>query len=228
MTNRRFFRALASGVAVLVAFACAGAGEDPPAGPSGPGVGGTPSGSGGFAPGVGGSSTGGSFGGSTGGADSGSGGDAAGPQDECAVSDDCSAEAGACVTCEVGDKGTKVCVSHEPPQCGDGVLGPCELCEAGDTRPCTDIDGESFVGGEAACGGDCVSWDTSACHICSPGTFRSCLEIDATAYTGGLAECSPLGTEWLTEGCTYCGDGETNGIEACDGSRRGAPPDDVR
>src|SRR5690606_10427674 len=69
-----------------------------------------------------------------------------------------------------------------------------------------------------ACGGDCVSWDTSACHICSPGTFRSCLEIGATAYTGGLAECSPLGTEWLTEGCTYCGDGETNGIEACDGS----------
>jgi len=93
--------------------------------------------------------------------------------DKCGSDSDCVQVPGSCFVCEVAGV-AKDCVDKGPPRCDDGVLEPCEVCELGQSKPCTEL-GEpgEFSGGMAKCLVTCAGWDTSSCSVCGNGKLEA-------------------------------------------------------
>jgi hypothetical protein len=117
----------------------------------------------------------------------------------------------------------------EEEKCGNGALNPGEDCDGSllGRADCTSI-GQGFVGGELACGADCL-FDTSGCMAppdCGDGTLDAGEACDGNllggktciteGFTAGSISCS-AGCTLDLSGCYSCGDGTLQGPEICDG-----------
>lgn len=101
------------------------------------------------------------------------------PSDRCTTSTDCAQVEGSCFVCE--DTGTfKDCVDQGAPECGNGDLEPCELCEEDEQKDCLELSTfqTPFSGGSATCNSTCNGWDTSTCSVCGNGVREAGEECD--------------------------------------------------
>ncbi|MDY0000478.1 MAG: hypothetical protein RBU30_04200, partial [Polyangia bacterium] len=127
--------------------------------------------------------------------------------------------------------------NHHVGFCGDGIVSLGELCDGANLngQSCTTI-GQSFTGGNLACGSSCTSWNTTGCTggaLCGNGSIdqgelcdganlngQSCTTI-GQGFTGGTLGCSSTCASWSTTGCTggaLCGNGVIDTGELCDGA----------
>ncbi|HNW81492.1 MAG TPA: hypothetical protein PKG52_01255 [bacterium] len=66
------------------------------------------------------------------------------------------------------------CVPREDgDNCGNGQLDSHEICEMGNTKPCTELPG-NYITGDAACNRYCTGWDPTNC---SAGGTKTCSQI---------------------------------------------------
>lgn len=117
----------------------------------------------------------------------------------------------------------KRCNDQAPvPLCGDGVVEPPEVCEAGWSRAC----GQGSYASTEQCQPDCSSWgECEPVESCGDGAVNGdevCdggLETCETALGHrGTRGCAPDCGSWnACESMERCGDGAVNGSEACDG-----------
>jgi hypothetical protein len=133
---------------------------------------------------------------------------------KCGSDSDCVQVEGSCFVCEVSGV-AKDCVDKGPPSCDNGVLEPCEVCELGQTKPCSEL-GErgEFSGGMAKCLVTCAGWNTSSCSVCGNAQLEADEECEGTPIEPhtcadeGLAE-NPTTALPCTDECrfdtTLCG-----------------------
>ena len=137
---------------------------------------------------------------------------------------------------QLGDGTTTVRTTPVPLQvpsvCGDGLVGPSEVCAGGllSGRTCESF---GFGGGAMACRADCSGFDTYACRsepVCGDGIISGSEVCDGTELNGltcddfgyafGALACSGDCASFNTANCAdaVCGDGVRTGTEECDGS----------
>jgi len=134
----------------------------------------------------------------------------------------------------IGDYKTCILINDDvPPEpyCGDGEINGEEVCELGDTQPCTTTNGYA---GSQACNQDCLDWGecvpTESCgdgvingpEVCEVGDTQPCQTQEG--YSGTqycLGDCSGWDE---CESEEFCGDGIINDAEQCDdGEQNGVP-----
>jgi len=112
-----------------------------------------------------------------------------------------------------------------PGTCGDGD----DICSAGQTKDCSELDAHYASGTGAPCNGGCYWWDISVCtpkcgddfilppEPCEIGDTTDCATVGAF-LPGTNATCKGDCTGWNTAACTAttCGDGVKEGNEFCD------------
>ncbi len=89
------------------------------------------------------------------------------------------------------------CVERDPDDtCGDGKLDEREVCEMGDTKPCTELPG-SYVSGDATCNRTCTGWDLLECSAAGTKTCSQILTcVDACAADDAcIQECYDTSSE---------------------------------
>ncbi|MGI6395311.1 MAG: hypothetical protein ACOX2F_11400 [bacterium] len=96
-------------------------------------------------------------------------------------------------------KDTSKCIKRDPYDlCGNFVKDDNEVCEQGETKPCSELK-ETFVSGDATCNRYCTGWDILDC---SSGGTKTCAQLfdcvdkcaDETCKETCVAEGSEQGT----------------------------------
>lgn len=109
-----------------------------------------------------------------------------------------------------------------PPVCGDDIVNGDEVCDGNDLGGATCESQGDFVGGDLACGEDCLDYDTSECAepVCGDGIRSGMEACDGMDF--GTDTCATIGMmtgegfgagdlactdacELDTSGCIVCG-----------------------
>lgn len=98
---------------------------------------------------------------------------------------------------------TAKCDERDPgDRCGNGVVEQefYEICEIGDTKPCTDINPNYVAGDLATCADDCKKFDTYSCTLAGTDTCKQIYECvllcgDAACKDACIAEGSDEGQQ---------------------------------